>query len=187
VLVDHPDSRYLGGFQSAAGDPARLIAERRVVRMHLRLPTTTAIEEGASLTGAEDMRFWGLSLGATGQSSVIMTLTEVDLAADVDGYATLILNPGHSLPPNVSAANGYSVVEIAPADLMKLERFVLRNVLPSAGFACSTDNVPYSTFEHHENGGYMGEYAPFVDFPLVDQLRPYAVPYRQTNDCTQPD
>ena len=63
-----------------------------------------------------------------------------------------------------------------PSDIRLM---TLRNIAPGLGFDCSVDKVPFKTNEHHGNGGYLGEYAPFMTLPDAATLPQNAVPFIQ--------
>ena len=179
VLATNSHTGYLGAAVSDAGQPAMLNARGQVMRMRFRLPTMPCQARVCPLTGGEDLRYWGLSL-VNAARTVVASLSDLDLHPDVNGYVTLILSFGTSLPAQVQASNGYSVVRLPPTTL---RQFTLRNILPSAAFRCAIGKVPFSSSEHTAAGGYMGEYVPFVDFPLASTLPASAAPYVQAGSC----
>lgn len=182
VLATNPHTGYLGAAVSADGQPSTLNANGRVMRMRFRLPAMPCGERVCALTGLEGLRYWGLSF-INASRTVVASLSDLDLRPDADGYVTLILSFGTSLPAHVHAANGYSVAHL-PAT--SLHQVTLRNILPSATFACALDQVPFASSEHTAAGGYMGEYVPYVDFPIAAGLPASASPHVQTGNCAGP-
>ena len=182
ILTTNPHTGYLSSAVPEAGKPATLNSRNKVMRMRFRLPTMPCHARSCPLTGTEEMRYWGLSF-VEGERTVTASVSDLDLNPDANGYVTLILSFGTVLPPHVTAANGYSIVALPAGD----PRLVtLRNILPAPNFPCSIDNVPFKTNEHNANGGYMGQYVPFVDFPFASQLPPTAVPFVQAGNCELP-
>lgn len=182
ILTTNPDTGYLSAGIPAAAKPATLNAAGKVMRMRFRLPQTPCRDEACALTGNEQMRYWGLSF-VVGERTVAGSISDLDVNPNASGYVDLIITFGTPLPAWVTPANGYSVVEMAPDDIRLV---TLRNILPGPGFGCAVNNVPFKTNEHHSNGGYMGEYAPFVTLPDAATLPQNAVPLVQGGDCAPP-
>jgi hypothetical protein len=150
---------------------AALNAQGRVMLLQFRRPTTPA-----------QLRYWSLTFeSATGTS--LATIKDSSLVADSNGYTNLVVSFGTPLPSYVTAANGYTSMVLSP---LNVDRAVLRNFLPAEGFTCTTDFVPYRTAEYHAAGGYMGEYAPVVTYPLASTLPATAVPLAQSGTCELP-
>jgi hypothetical protein len=172
--------RYLAALLPMTAD--QLNAQGRVVQMQLRLPQMPCSSVPCpSMTGAEQLRNWSLTFeDAAGRS--LGSLSDTAIRPNADGYATLVLSFGPPLPPHVTAANGYSPVTMSAATAA---RAVLRNLLVAPTFGCSTSNVPPRTGEHTPSGGYMGEYAPVVTFPLASSLPVVATPIVQAGGYCQ--
>lgn len=182
ILTTNPHTGYLSSAVPEAGKPGTLNGRNKVIRMRFRLPTLPCAGRSCALTGAEEMRYWGLSF-VEGERTVVASISDLDLRPDDHGYVTLIITFGTALPAHVTAANGYSVVQLPLSDARLV---TLRNILPAPTFRCAVGNVPFKTNEYNANGGYMGEYAPFVDFPFVTQLPAVAEPYLQAGTCDPP-
>lgn len=182
ILTTNPHTGYLVSTVPEAGKPAALNSKGKVMRMRFRLPAMPCRDRTCALTGSEQMRYWGLSF-VEGERTVAASISDLELKRDPDGYVTLIISFGTELPAHVTAANGYSVVQLPERDLRLA---TLRNILPAPDFACSVNNVPFKTNEYNSNGGYMGEYAPFVDFPFASSLPTVAEPYHQPGTCEIP-
>ena len=172
---------YLTGVLPTA--PPTLTSQGRVMQMQVRLPALPCRSPlPCPLTGNEELRYWSLTFEDSAGKS-IGTITDLSLAPNGSGYATLIVTLGTPVPAHVNLANGYSVVNAA---LPTTFRLVLRNALPAPAFGCSTANVPPRTAEYHTNGGYLGEYSPVVTFPLALSLPTVAQPVNQNESCVAP-
>lgn len=164
--------------------PAELNAQGRVLKLALRRPVVPCNGDPlCSLSGTEQLRYWGLTL-LDAANHAVATIADADLQADANGYVTLIVSFDTALPAHVTPANGYTVLQLPVASAVS--RLTLRNILPGAGFDCSTNNVPHRTAEHHTNGGYMGAYAPFVAYSVAANLPQQAAPFPQAGSCAPP-
>lgn len=179
VLATNPQTGYLGATVPAAGQPATLNSRGQVMRMRFRLPTMPCRARVCATGGSEAMRYWGLSF-VNAQRTVVASLSDLDVTPDAQGYVTLILNFGATLPAHAVAANGYSVVNLTATSLRQV---TLRNILPSANFRCGLEHVPAAQSEHTAAGGWMGEYVPVVDFPTAAALPTLAQPLVQADSC----
>ncbi len=158
--------------------------EDRVMVMAVRMPTVPCAGfPDCPLVGDEELRYYGLSLVENATRTTFATLSDEDIVTDANGYAQIVVSFGTPLPAHVNAANGYTVLELDPSNF---DRVDIRNLVPSATFGCSTANVPFRTAEHHPNGGYMGEYVPYVGYPPAANLPPTADPIVQVGSCTPP-
>jgi hypothetical protein len=180
--IANAQTGYLVAKIPAISRPPDLNAQNRVMRLRMRMPRTPCSERVCALTGDEEVRYWSLSL-AEGEHTVVHTISDLDVIADQFGYATVIVTFGTPLPEHVNADNGYSVVQLPVSDA---ERLTLRNLLSAPSFPCKIENVPFKTNEHHDNGGYLGQYVPTVDFPFANLLPQRALPYVVPNSCGLP-
>ena len=164
-------------------DPPLLQAQGRVLQLQFREPTMPCTNPiPCPLTGAEALRYWSLTFeDSTGRS--LGSLSDVSLLPNANGYVTAVVSLGTTLPPHVTPANGYSPIV---GSLPTAYRLVMRNYLPSSVFQCSTDSVPPRTAEYHSGGGYMGEYAPVITFPLASALPATAQPVNLNEPCGGP-
>ncbi len=162
---------------------AELNAESRVMRLLLRVPTVPCNGAPDCLpTGNEQLRYRGLSF-VDQNNYTFASVADNDLHPDLDGYVSLIVTFGTPLPAHVTPENGYTVLALPEQSFRQM---TLRNLRPSPDFTCSNNNVPHRTAEHHANGGYMGEYSPFVVFPTAASLPPVAAPFPQGGTCLPP-
>lgn len=182
VLSDNPDAGYLSAGVVKNGKPEVINGNGQVWRMRMRLPRLPCRQEACVLDGSEELRYWGISF-VEGERTVVATISDLDVHPDPEGYVTLIISFGTPLPDHVTPENGYSVVHLPPRDLRLV---TLRNILTAADFPCAIGNVPFKANEHHANGGYLGEYAPFLDFPVAANLPLEAVPRVQGGSCAAP-
>ena len=153
------------GFSSTG---AALNAQGKVMLLQFRRPAEP-----------DQVRYWSITL-ETASGSSVASIKDSSVVVDSNGYANIVVSFGTPLPPHVTAANGYTPIVLSP---LNPSRAVLRHSLPAAGFTCTTDSVPYRTAEYHSEGGYMGEFAPVVTFPVADTLPTAAVPLVQSGSC----
>jgi len=179
ILGDNPDTGYLATSVAAKGAPEQLNLDGRVMRVRFRMPQVPCDTPSCALTGSEQMRYWGLSF-VEGDRHVFASISDLDVHPDENGYVNLIITFGTPLPTGISESFGYSVLELP---VVPLRLITMRNILPSAGFSCAIDKVPYSTNEHNDQNGYLGEYAPFIDYPVPTDLPVNAVPRLEAGSC----
>ena len=152
--------------------PATLAAAGEVMRIRLRVPTVppTPCTNGCSRSGTEQVRYTSLSLyGTTG--STLASVGDYQLTEDSNGYATLIIGTGATVPPWITTANGYSFLDLTQASgYQTLANIEMRTILSSPTFACSSVNVPFKTTPWTPQGSMMGDYLPVIDYPLASTL-----------------
>ena len=221
-----PDDSYIGGAISTS-DLAGLLSgsvcpqaqngDGCLMRLRFQLPVTPNTPCNAPFTSCAlnnsaqlrytSLTFWYQSAPPPGVSndgnSPVSVASLADSAfAQTDGYVTLLVNVGATLPawlkaskgvgvtqsvkPVVNAKDNYSVWKIngyTVLDLSLLNSFTtqypllltIRNTLPAGTFGCSGAAVPFSTAEYTNvdgNGG--GLMGPYV--PLVDYVDPNTLP-----------
>jgi hypothetical protein len=172
--------RYLSTL--APLDPSLLNSQGRVMRLQFRKPAMPCAPNPCSLTGSEQLRYWSITFeDSIGRS--LGTLSDASLLPNAEGYVTLVVSFGSTLPAHVTSANGYTVLT---ASLPSASRLVMRNYLPAPTFGCSTQSVPPRTSEYHVNGGYMGEYTPVITFPLASSLPATAQAVNMNEPCGEP-
>ncbi len=160
---------------------SQLNAEGRVLALLMRLPTLPCSGGPPCVPlGSEMLRYWGLSF-VDDTHDTIATLTERDLVVDPDGHATLVVSFGTPLPARIDASHGYTVLELPAKPLAYLG---LRNILPDPAFQCSTSSIPSRVGEHHAEGGYMGDYAPFGVYVVPSDLPHMAPRLTGGGSCT---
>ncbi len=179
ILGDNPDTGYLATSVGSKGAPDQLNRDGRVMRVRFRLPQVPCQSPACALTGAEEMRYWGLSF-VEGERHVFASISDLDVNPDENGYVNLIITFGTPLPPRITRFFGYSVLELP---VVPLRLITMRNIIPGANFSCAVDIVPFKTNEHNEQNGYLGEYAPFIDYLLPTDLPIYAVPRVEAGSC----
>jgi|SRR5579871_36653 len=168
-----------------------LLGGQNYLRLQFQIPTTPTIPcttGNCSLTGNEQIRYFGLSLIAP-QANLVgpVTLYSIDdrsLVQDPNGNVTVIIGFGAPQPPNVTAANYYTWIDAsAVPNIGTMNAVRIRNLYPNQTFACSVFNVPYRTTEFNPVGGYMGNYVPTVDFPTAAQIPALPSPPVRANSC----
>jgi hypothetical protein len=176
---------YVGAKHLTAGLPANLAAAGRVLRIRFRMPTTppTPCTNGCSRSGSEELRYRSLSFQAPGGITLV-SLADNAFTEDANGYVTLIAGTGASIPAWVTAANGYTFVDLTayPA-YQQLNALDLRDILPAEAFRCAGNIVPYGMSPATPGGGLMGAYLPVVDYPVASNLPQTAAPLNGGGAC----
>ncbi|MFQ5740577.1 MAG: hypothetical protein ACE5JX_16350 [Acidobacteriota bacterium] len=175
------------GLKGAIGNGVvdQVIAEGRCMRLRFRLPVTAKLPcPDCSLSSAEELRYWSLSFTTDGGATVFTSIADQALVADADGFVTLIVGFGATPPAYVDAEHGYTFLDLSRFErFQELSMLVGRFILPDLEFKCSPALIPFRTAEHHSLGGFMGEFAPLVDFPAGDAIPEFATPLSQEDSC----
>jgi hypothetical protein len=177
VPATNPNASYLTA-QLPANLPATLAAAGEVLRVRVRIPTTppTPCTDGCSRTGDEQMRYMSLSL-VEPSGETLASLADTYFAKDSSGYATLIVGTGASIPSWITAANGYTFLDLtALENYQQLALLTVRHVIPGPGFVCAGQFLPYRTSVDGPNGSFVGDYEPMVDYPAAATLPKVAAP-----------
>jgi len=168
-----------------AGVPQNLATEGRVMRIRYRIPTTppTPCTNGCSRSGNEELRYLSLSF-ENADGNTLASVADSAFIEDPNGYVTLIAGTGTPIPSWITAANGYTFIDLtALSGYQNLNSLSLRNILSAPTFNCSGAAVPYRTNEYTPAGGLMGEYLPVVDYPTAASLPSVAAPLVQADSC----
>ncbi len=184
VSGGNPDSSYVEGLVPA-NMPASLAAAGRVMRVRLRVPTAppTPCRNGCSRSGDEQMRYMSLSFQDSG-GITLASVADRTFATDTNGYATLIVGTGTKIPSWITAANGYTLLDLTTSSgYRNLNMLFMRNILPANSFGCSGKEVPYGTGAATPAGNLMGDYLPVVDYPVAATLPQTATPLVGPNSC----
>ena len=179
-----PDGTYASA-PVPVGLPDALAASGRVMRLRFRLPTTppTPCTDGCSRSGDEQMRYMSLSFVNPG-GITLASFADSAFVQDPNGYVTLIVGTGAAIPSRITAANGYTLLDLtALSGYQQLQWLYLRNILSASTFDCASASIPYHTREHTPAGGLMGEYLPVVDYPSAAFLPQVATPLVQPDSC----
>jgi hypothetical protein len=179
-----PDSAYIVA-NVPAGTPANLAAAGQVMRIRVRLPTTppTPCTNGCSRSGNEQLRYMSLSFLGPG-GITYASVADNAFTKDPNGYATLIVGTGATIPAWITPANGYTFLDLTPiAGYQNLSLLDLRHILPAGTLNCAGQFVPYRNGEYTPAGGLMGDYAPVVDYPVAANLPQAAAPLVGPNSC----
>lgn len=95
--------------------------------------------------------------------ATIASVVDTAFTRDADGYATLIVGTGASIPSWITPANGYTFLDLtAITGYQRLSLLDLRHILPGAGFNCAGPFVPYRMTVDTPAGSLMGDYEPVV-------------------------
>jgi len=160
-----------------SGLPATLAAAGEVLRIRLRLPTTppTPCTNGCSRSGVEQMLYASLSFVVSG-GIPIASLAD-NAFTHPNGYVTLIVRTGATIPSWITPANGYTFLDLTPLpNYQQLSLLDMRHITPAGGFDCAGQFVPYRTDASTPAGSLMGDYLPVVDYPAAASLPQKASP-----------
>jgi len=167
------------------GLPATLAAAGEVLRIRVRVPTTppTPCTNGCSRSGTEQMRYMSMSFrDATG--TVFASVADSAFTKDPNGYATLIVGTGATIPAWVTPANGYTFLDLtASPNYQELSMLDMRHMIPGTGFNCAGQVVPYRTGVEVPGGSLMSDYMPVVDYPVASSLPQVTAPLVGPSAC----
>ncbi|HTB20322.1 MAG TPA: BACON domain-containing carbohydrate-binding protein [Bryobacteraceae bacterium] len=190
IPVNDTVAGYLGGALSNLQIKS-LLAGQTYLRIQFQMPSTpsTPCTTGnCSLRGDEQVRFVGLTfqtaaINCAGHSS-ILSIDDQSLVKDVNGNVNIVAGFGAPQPPNATAANGYTWIDVSSMpNYTSFSGMIIRELGPSSSFQCSTLNVPFKTSAYNPEGGYMGAFAPTVDFPTASQIPATPIPVVRPNSC----
>jgi hypothetical protein len=184
IPATNPDASYIVA-PLPANLPATLAAAGEVMRIRVRLPSTppTPCNGACSRSGNEQMRYMSLSFLVPG-GTPIASLDDTAFTKDPNGYATLIVGTGASVPSWITPANGYTYLNLAALPQYQQTNLLdLRHIIPASGFDCAGQYVPYRTSIDTPSGSLMGDYVPVVDYPVASQLPQTAAPLVGISAC----
>jgi hypothetical protein len=116
------------------------------------------------------MRYESLSFVNPG-GATIASLADSVFTQDPNGYVTLIVGTGATIPSWITPANGYTFFDLTPiSNYQQLNMLDLRHTVPAGTFDCAGQFVPYRTGASTPNGSLIGDYLPVVDYPLASTL-----------------
>jgi hypothetical protein len=173
------------------GLPESLAAAGQVMRIRLRLPTTppTPCIDGCSRSGNEQVRYMSLSFinfttEYCGCNQTLASLADSAFTEDPNGYATLIVGTGATIPSWITPANGYTYLNLTAVQNYQLfNNLVIRNILANSAFNCSGFAVPYYAEAYTPTGNLTSDYAPVVDYPAAATLPTVATPLNGPQAC----
>jgi hypothetical protein len=184
VPGNNPDASYILA-TVPSGLPAQLATAGEVMRIRFRVPTVppTPCTHGCSRSGNEQMRYMSLSFLDPG-GTTIASLADSAFTQDPNGYVTLIVGTGAAIPSWITAANGYSYLDLtAISGYDQLTLLDLRHIAPAGTFNCAGQVVPYRTAPATPGGSLMGDYWPVVDYPVASGLPTHADPWQGVGAC----
>ena len=74
------------------------------------------------------------------------SLADTAFTKDPNGNVTLIVGTGATIPSWITSANGYTLLDLtAISGYQQLSLLDLRHMLPTGGFNCAGQFVPYRT------------------------------------------
>ena len=183
-----------------SGLPQQLASANEVMLMQFQVPTTppTPCTDGCSRSGSEQMRYMSVSFEVTG-GGTLASLPDscpanpvspcTPLVQTANGYVTLVVGTGTPQPSWVTAANGYTWIDLSQLgnpNYVNLNEIAIRHILPSSFFGCAAQLVPYKTEQPTtQNGqvsGLMGQYAPLISYPVATTLYTTAPPFPATHE-----
>jgi hypothetical protein len=184
----NPDAAYLIA-NIPAGLPQTLFNAGEVFLIQFRVPTTppTPCVNGCSRSGNEQMRYMSISFQTPG-ANTLASLPDscppnplapcAPLVQDAYGNVNLVVGTGVPQPPQVTAANGYTWLDLSKIpNYLQLNEIAIRHILPSSWFNCGTQVVPFKTGEATGgNNGVMGLYSPWITEPVATSLPAPASP-----------
>jgi hypothetical protein len=184
---DNPAGTYSNGQL-----PSTLISQLRTgsnspfLRVRFKAPDTPNYPcAGCLFDDTQDLRYWSLSFTSNG--TTYQSIPDTNFVKDAGGYVSLIirLNPSTTVPPRVTAANGYTYVDFSGiAGIDALSAISLRQLRPSQNYlVCAAVQIPYEASEYNDQGGWMGEYVPTIDFPVGAALPAVADHVNRPNSC----
>jgi hypothetical protein len=171
IPVTNPDAAYIVA-PVPRNLPTTLAAAAEVMRIRVRVPSTppTPCTNGCSRSGNEQMRYMSLSFVDTG-GSTLASVADTAFTKDPSGYATLIVGTGAAIPKWITAANGYTFLDLTTlAGYQQLSLLALRHIIPSGVFQCAAQYVAYRTSVDTPIGSLLGDYTPVVDYPVAAAL-----------------
>jgi hypothetical protein len=181
VPITNPNAAYIVA-TVPPGLPATLAAAGEVMRIRVRLPSTppTPCTDGCSRSGNEQMRYMSLTFSDP-DGSPMVSLADSAFTQDENGYATLIVGTGATIPKWIAPGNGYTLLDLtAYSGYPQLNLLTVRHIIPGSGFTCAGQFVPYRTSVDTPNGSLLAEYTPVVDYPVAASLP------RKTSPLTTP-
>jgi len=171
IPATNPDAAYITA-PVPSGLPDTLAAAGEVLRIRVRVPTTppTPCSNGCSMSGTEQMRYMSLSFQEAG-GLVLASVADNALTKDANGYATLIVGTGASIPSWITPANGYTFLDLtALPKYQQLSLLAMRHMIPGSGFNCAGQYVPYRWTADTPGGSLMSDFMPVADYPLAANL-----------------
>ncbi len=193
----NPDASYMYA-DVPAGLTQTLFNAGEVIRLRFRVPTTppTPCTDGCSRSGNEQIRYVSISFQAAGGITLASIPDSCPLdplrpctpmVQDPNGYVTLILGMGAPPPVWVTAANGYTWLDLSQnPSFSLLNQFAIRDILPSGTFQCTGNFVPFKVTQAtytKQGTGLMGQYAPVIDYPVATTLPTQASPVSVASTC----
>ncbi len=175
VPATNPNASYIVA-TLPDGLPDTLAAAGEVLRFRVRIPTTppTPCTNGCSISGKEQMRYMSLSFQES-DGSVLASIADSAFTKDANGYATLIVGTGATIPSWVTPANGYTFLDLTQLPkYQSLSLAAVRHIIPAADFTCAGQFVPYRMSAETPTGSLMGDYMPVADYPVAANLPPVA-------------
>jgi len=190
VPGDNPDASYITA-DTPAGLTSTIASAGQVMRMRLHIPQTppTPCTNGCSRSGNEQMRYMSMSFQNGNQT--LASIADNSFVQDANGYTTLIVGTGATIPSWVTAANGYTFLDLAAiSGYQSLQSIVIRNLIPANNFNCGGNIVPFNTTVYTPPlpgvtnwNGLMGDYLPVVDYPVASLLPQTATAWVGANSC----
>lgn len=192
VAGSNPDAAYLIT-NVPSGLPQTLFNGGQVFLIQFKVPATppTPCTNGCSRSGSEEMRYMSISFQLPGGGTLASlpdtcpanpTIPCTPLVQDSKGNVNLVVSFGTPQPSWVSAANGYTWLDLSQVGnptYMQLNEIAIRHILPSTWFNCGAQVVPYKVGEATTQAeGLMGLFSPAVTEPVATKLPSVAQPFK---------
>lgn len=184
IPVTNPNAAYIVA-PVPKGTTETLAAAGEVMRIRVRVPVTppTPCTNGCSRSGNEQMRYMSLSFEGVG-GKTMASVADSAFTKDTNGYATLIVGTGATVPNWITPANGYTYLDLTTLpNYQSLNLLALRHIIPSTGFSCAAQFIPYRTSLDTSLGSLLGDYTPVVDYPVAATLPQQASPLIGLSAC----
>ncbi len=116
--------------------------------------------------------------------NTLASIADKDFTTDPNGYATLIVGTGATIPAWIAPQNGYTFLDLTALEGYEQTNLLdLRHIIPAAGFNCAAQYVPYLTSVDTPSGSLSGDYTPVVDYPVAATLPQEAAPLVGPSAC----
>jgi len=184
VPISNPDAAYIVA-NVPPGLPATLATAQEAMRIRVRIPNTpqTPCTNGCSRSGDEQMRYMSLTFSEPSGTAMV-SLADTAFTKDPNGYATLIVGTGATIPAWITPANGYTFLDLTTKQgYQQFSLLTMRHIIPGTGFNCAGQFVPYRTGVDTPAGSLLGDYTPVVDYPAAASLPETASPLVGPSAC----
>jgi hypothetical protein len=121
----------------------------QIAVLHAKLPSTPHTFSGEPRMGTGQLRFWSMCTGGSG-TQAYACLVDKDVPVDRHGYFTIVVSTPGDRPADAITRCGAAWLPYGPQPQTTV---IMRNMLPSPGFAQAIQNAQPGT-EHKTMGAY---------------------------------